>query len=129
MKKILIAEDEKPLANALSVKLASAGFEATLVYDGDSAVLAARGSRFDLIILDLLLPNKDGFKVLAELQKLKIATPVIVASNLNSDEDIERVKALGARDYFVKADTSLAEIVAKAERITNAGPVTGVPEI
>ena len=61
IKKILIAEDEKPMANALSLKLNSAGFETTLVYDGDSAISAAKSTSYDLILLDLVMPIKDGF--------------------------------------------------------------------
>lgn len=115
-KKILIAEDEKPMANALSLKLRSVGFETTLVYDGESAISAVREFSFDLIILDLVMPKKDGFFVLAELKKLKITTSVIVSSNLSQDEDIKRAKELGARDYFIKSDTTLAEIVEKVKQ-------------
>lgn len=115
-KKILIVEDEKPMANALVLKLTSAGFETVLVYDGKAAISILRESSFDLIILDLVLPKKDGFFVLAELKKLKIATPVIVSSNLSQEEDIKRVKELGARDYFIKSDTTLAEIVEKIKQ-------------
>lgn len=114
-KRILIAEDEKPMVNALSLKLHSAGFETTLVYDGESAVSAVQASPFDLILLDLVMPKKDGFFVLAELKKLKIATPVIVSSNLSQEEDIKRARELGARDYFIKSDTTLAEIVEKVK--------------
>lgn len=115
-KKILIAEDEKPMANALGLKLRSVGFETTLVYDGESAISAARESPFDLILLDLVMPKKDGFYVLEELKKLKIATPVIVSSNLSQDEDIKRARELGARDYFIKSDTTLAQIVEKVKQ-------------
>ena len=115
-KKILIAEDEKPMANALGLKLRSVGFETTLVYDGESAISAARESPFDLILLDLVMPKKDGFYVLEELKKLKITTPVIVSSNLSQEEDIKRARELGARDYFIKSDTTLAQIVEKVKQ-------------
>lgn len=116
LKKILIAEDEKPMANALSLKLRSAGFETTLVYDGESAISALRESPFDLILLDLVMPKKDGFFVLAELKKLNIAVPVIVSSNLSQEEDIKRARELGARDYFIKSDTSLSQVVEKVKQ-------------
>lgn len=115
-KKILIVEDEKPIANALVLKLCSAGFETVLVYDGKAAISTLRESSFDLIILDLVLPQKDGFFVLAELKKQKNSTPVIVSSNLSQEEDIKRAKELGARDYFIKSDTSLAEVVEKVKQ-------------
>ena len=116
-KRILIAEDEKPMANALGLKLTSVGFEISLVYDGEAAVEAAKKSPFDLIILDLVMPVKDGFYVLEELKRLKIATKVIVSSNLSQEEDIKRAKELGASDYFIKSDTTLAEIVEKVKGI------------
>ncbi len=115
-KKILIAEDEKPMANALGLKLSSAGYETTLVYDGEAAMAAVKDSSFDLILLDLVMPKKDGFFVLAELKKLRITAPVIVSSNLSQEEDIKRAKNLGAADYFIKSDTTLAEIVEKVKR-------------
>lgn len=115
-KKILIIEDEKPMANALSLKLRSAGFETVLVYDGETAISTLQQSPFDLIILDLILPKKDGFFILGELKKLKIAAPVIVSSNLSQNEDIKRSIELGARDYFIKSDTTLAEVVEKVKQ-------------
>ena len=114
-KRILIAEDEKPMANALSLKLRSVGFETSLAYDGESALAALKEGQFDLILLDLVMPKKDGFFVLTELKKLKITTPVIVSSNLSQEEDIKRARELGARDYFIKSDTTLAQIVDKVK--------------
>lgn len=116
-KKILIAEDEKPMANALVLKLRSVGFDTTLVYDGESAVTTIQRYQFDLIILDLIMPRKDGFFVLEELKKLKITTPVIVSSNLSQSEDVKRAKELGARSYFIKSDTPLAEIVKQVKSV------------
>lgn len=116
-KKILIIEDEKPMANALVLKLNSAGFETILVHDGKTALSVLRESSFDLIILDLVLPQKDGFFVLEELKKMKIATPVVISSNLSQEEDIRRARELGARDYFVKSETTLADVV---ERVKHA---------
>lgn len=123
-KKILIVEDEKPMANALVLKLRSVGFETMLVYDGESAVNAAKASPFSLIILDLVLPKKDGFFVLGELKRLKITTPVIISSNLSQDEDVKRAKVLGAIGYFIKSDTTLAEIVDKIKRAIGTTPNT-----
>lgn len=117
MKKILIVEDEKPMANALVSKLSSVGFETVLVHDGAIAVSTLQESKFDLIILDLVLPGKNGFTILAELKKLEVTTPVIISSNLTNEEDIRRAKELGARDYFIKSDTTLAEIVEKVKQV------------
>lgn len=116
MKKILIAEDEKPLARVLSLKLNSAGYETTIVFDGEEALAVLAKQSFDLIILDLVMPKVDGFNVLSELYKTGNKTPVIVASNLSQNEDTEKAKKLGAVDYFVKSDVSLVEIVDKVKQ-------------
>lgn len=115
-KKILIVEDEKPLGNALVLKLNFAGFETVLVHDGNTAISTLARSHFDLILLDLLLPEKNGFTVLEELKKLKINIPIIISSNLSQPEDIRRAEELGARDYFVKSNITLADIVEKVKQ-------------
>jgi DNA-binding response OmpR family regulator len=116
-KKILIAEDERPMARALVLKLQSSGFEATAVHDGSAVLDAATKANYDLILLDLVMPKLDGFGVLEELKKKKINTPVIITSNLSQKEDEQKARALGAVDYLIKSDTSLAKIV---ERIKQA---------
>lgn len=116
-KKILIIEDEKPMANAISLKLGSAGFETQVVYDGEASIPALRESKYDLIILDLVMPKKDGFYVLTELKKLNITTPVVVISNLGQEEDLKRAKDLGARGYFIKSNTTLATIVEHVKKM------------
>ncbi len=116
MKKILIVEDEKPLARVMSLKLNSAGYQTMAVFDGVEALAILAKDSFDLIILDLVMPKKDGHFVLAELKRLNIKTPVIVASNLGQQEDIDKVKQLGAIDYFVKSDITLVEMVNKVQQ-------------
>lgn len=116
-KKILIAEDEKPMANALDLKLQSAGYETHVVYDGEAAVTAIKESKYDLLILDLIMPIKDGFYVLKELKNLNIKIPVIVASNLGQEEDKKRAKDLGAHYYFIKSDTTLTAIIEQVKSV------------
>ncbi len=116
MKKILIVEDEKPLARVLSLKLNSAGYQTVVAFDGEQALTALQKDKFDLIILDLLMSGKDGFWVLAELQKIGNKTPVVVSSNLSQKEDVDKAKALGAVDYFVKSDITLVDVVAKVKQ-------------
>ncbi|MCA9364670.1 MAG: response regulator [Candidatus Moranbacteria bacterium] len=113
-KKILIAEDETPMANALRLKLEHSGYEVSIAGDGEEAVRLLSDGHFDLALLDLVMPKKDGFSVLAFLQESKeITTPAIVASNLGQTEDRGRAESLGAIDYFVKSDISLADILDK----------------
>lgn len=111
-----MAEDEKPMANALGLKLESQGYSPTIVYNGESAIEEAKKGSYDLIILDLVMPVKDGFYVLSKLKELKVRTPVIVSSNLSQEEDIKRAMELGAKDYFVKSDTTLVQIVEKIKK-------------
>lgn len=110
-KKVLVAEDEKPLAKALNLKLTKMGFLVSGVFNGSDAIKALQKESFDFILLDLIMPEKDGFKVLSELQAKKNNTPVAVLSNLGQEEDIKRAKSLGALAYFVKADTPIQNIV------------------
>lgn len=110
-KKILIVEDEKPLARALELKLNHSGFETKLASDGEEALSILEDEKFNLIILDLILPKMDGFEILSKLKERKNNIPVIVASNLSQLEDQKRAKELGVIDYFVKSDVSLVEIV------------------
>ncbi len=119
MKKILIAEDDKFLANAYRVKLEKAGFELKIAADGVEAVEILKTFVPDAIMLDLVMPNKDGFATLEEIKKdprlQKI--PVLVASNLGQKEDIERAKKLGAGDYVVKSDLSMSDLVSKVNSL------------
>ncbi len=116
MKKVLIVEDEKPLARVMSLKLSSVGYQTTAVFSGEEAIATLTKASFDLIILDLLMPKGDGFYVLSEVKKQGIKTPIIVSSNLSQNEDIKKAKKLGAVDYFIKSDVTLVEMVNKVKR-------------
>lgn len=110
-KKVLIAEDEKPMARAMELKLQHEGFGTHVVFDGEGALEALMHGGYDVAILDLMMPKKDGFEVLQTLKQMQIKTPIIVASNLSQQEDIRRAKDLGAKDYFIKSDTPIATII------------------
>ena len=114
-KVILIVEDDEILLRALYMQFKGAGYTLAAAEDGEVAMEIAQRIHPDLILLDLLLPKKDGFEVLHDLKsdpKLK-DIPVIVLSNLGSQDDIEKTQKLGAVDYFVKADTDLVELETK----------------
>ena len=119
MKKILIAEDDKFLANAYRVKIAKAGFDVRIASDGVEAMELVKSFLPDLVILDLVMPKKDGFSVLADLKNdpnySKI--PVIVASNLGQGEDVEKARKLGSNDYVVKTDLSLTKLIEQIRKI------------
>jgi DNA-binding response OmpR family regulator len=114
-KKILIVEDERPLAHALELKLTREGFECHSAFSGQEGVTESVSGKYDLILLDIIMPEVDGFMLLQELQAKHIKTPVIIVSNLGQQEDVEKAKALGAKEYFVKANSPLTDIVKKVK--------------
>lgn len=116
-KKILIAEDEKPMARALELKFNNSGFEAKAVYDGEEALAEIKKEKYDLLLLDLMMPKMDGFGVMEALKNSGNKMPVIVSTNLSQAGDIERAKQLGAVDYFVKSDTPILEVIKLVKKI------------
>jgi DNA-binding response OmpR family regulator len=112
-KKIIIAEDEAFLSKVMSSKLKKEGFEVLVCIDGEACIEAIKKEKPDLVLLDLLMPKKDGFEVLEEI-RADVATKnvkVIITSNLGQESDIEKGKKLGVLEYIVKANSSIHEIV------------------
>ncbi|MEI7719742.1 MAG: response regulator [bacterium] len=122
-------DDEKALANVLNLKLTNAGFETTVVYNGEDALTLLKAGSYDLALIDIMMPKRDGFSVLEELKKQGVATPVFALSNLGQEEDVAHVKALGAKEYIMKTDVSPADILGKVTAFlgmpaqTNATPL------
>ena len=110
-KRVLIAEDEKPLARALSLKLQNAGIECDVVYDGDAVKEKVLAGGYSMILMDLMMPRHDGFSILEGMKERKDSTPVVIMSNLSQDSDRNRAALSGASHYFVKSDSKLADIV------------------
>ncbi len=110
-KKILIIEDEKPLAHALDLKLSHEGFDVVSTGSGEEALILLSKDHFDLILTDLIIPGVDGFKVLETIQEKKMKVPVIVMTNLNQEEDRKRASDLGAVEFFVKSNSPISLIV------------------
>ncbi|MFA6548010.1 MAG: response regulator [Candidatus Magasanikbacteria bacterium] len=111
LKKILIVEDEKPMAHALELKLSHSGFETVIASDGEAALENLKKQKFDLVLLDLMIPKLDGFGVMKAMKENKDKTPVIVSSNLGQEDDAQKAKSMGAKWYFVKSDTPINKIV------------------
>lgn len=101
------------MAHALELKLTHEGFEAKAVFNGEDGVELLLKETFALILLDLIMPKMDGFKVLEALKEKKIQTPVMILSNLSQEDDERRAKALGAKEFFIKSNTPIATIVEK----------------
>ena len=111
VKKILIVVDEKPMAKALELKLKNTKITARAVFNGEEAVEALKKEKFDLVILDLVMPKMDGFTFLEKVNDKKNKMPIIVVSNLSQEEDVKRAKELGAIKYFVKSETPIIDII------------------
>jgi len=117
--KVLIVEDEDVLSLVLEEKFQNEGYETMIARDGEEAQPKAGKFKPDAILLDLILPKKGGMEVLEGLKadsELKLI-PVIVLSNLETDETIKKALSLGAVDYFVKTQHPIAEIVEKVNSL------------
>jgi len=110
-KKILIVEDEKPLAHALELKMTHEGYETTVASTGKMGLDEASTGKYDLILLDLILPEVDGFTILESLKQKKIKPVIVVLSNLGQDEDRKKAEEFGVKNYLVKSNVPLADIV------------------
>jgi len=116
-KRVLIVEDERPLAHALQLKLQHEGYEAVIATNGKDCLALINKQKFDVVLLDMMMPVMDGFQVLQELRTHPVKPVVFVLSNLSQREDESRVLEAGAKKYFIKADTPLSVIV---EEVKNA---------
>ena len=121
MAKILIVEDDSNLRKMLVSEFSKKNMEVLEAADGEEAITKIVDNKPDIILLDLLLPKVDGFKVLERLRQYpepKIASiHVVVLSNLWSDKDILQAKALKIDHYFVKANSKIEEVVQKVASI------------
>lgn len=118
MKNILFIEDESALQRTIGDILKSKDYKVTKALDGESGLRSAKEERPDLILLDLILPRMDGFKVLKGLKASEETKdiPVIILTNLEETEDIQKALELGATTYLVKSSYTLEEVVNKIEK-------------
>jgi len=110
---ILVAEDDAFYGNVFKTKLAKEGFDVIVTENGKKALEVAKERIPNLMLLDLVMPEMDGFETLQTLkadEKLK-GIPVIVLSNLGQDSDVDKAKKLGAKDYFVKSNVSIQKVI------------------
>lgn len=118
-KKILIIEDEVAIADAMKIGLNESGYDARTAYDGEDGLSQAKTFVPDLILLDLMLPKKDGMTVLKDLRAdgLTENIPVMILSQLSDTAKISEGVALGVVGYLVKVDYSLSEVIAKVKGV------------
>lgn len=123
MKTILFIEDESALQKTFGEVLTKEGYEMVSALDGEVGLRLANppagGKKPDLILLDLILPKINGFEVLKELKSDSGTKeiPVIVLTNLEGIEDVDKAIELGATTYLVKAQYSLEEVVEKIKKV------------
>lgn len=115
MPKILIIEDDKFLANMYVEKLTNDGFTALSTISGKKGITLAKTEKPDLILLDILLPDLDGYQVLKKIKEDKdcASIPVIMLTNLSENDQINQAIDLGAVDYLIKAHFMPSEVVQK----------------
>ncbi len=117
-KKILLVEDDKMISSMYKTKLEQEGYLVILAENGAAAIDLAFAEKPDLILLDIILPQVDGFSVLRQLrasESMKKA-PIIMLTNLGTDEDKEKGKKYGATDYLVKARLTPSQIGEKIKK-------------
>lgn len=118
---ILAIEDDKFIVNAYKIAFENEGFETKIAKSGKEAISILKSYSPNIIVLDLLMPEEDGFSVLKKLQKNKkwAKIPVLIASNLDDPQHIEKAKKLGVGEYVVKSGISLVDLVNRIKEIRN----------
>lgn len=119
MAKVLLVEDDMFIAEIYSRSLKKAGFEVDTAATGTQAVERIAVGKPDMVLLDIMLPDFDGFEVLQRVNKeqLQVRCPIIVVSNLSDDESIARATSLGVDDYMVKSNITPQDIVSRVKAI------------
>lgn len=112
-KKILVVEDDSMISSMYKTKLTQEGFEVFIAENGAQGLDMAIQEHPDLILLDVILPQLDGFAVLQELKSAKASTkdiPVIMLTNLSTEEDKDKGAKFGAEEYLVKASLTPTQV-------------------
>ena len=119
--RILIIEDEKKTAAFLAKGLLEAGFGVDLARDGEAGLEQARASKFDLLIVDIMLPHKNGWEVVGELRRDGVRTPILFLTARDSVRDRVKGLELGADDYLVKP-FAFSELLARVRSVLRRAP-------
>ena len=113
IRKVLMIEDDIFLRKIYRDKLERSGFGFIEAINGEEGINKVNSEQPDIVLLDIILPKKNGFDVLRDIKNEQITAgiPVVILSNLGQEVDIKRGMALGANDYFVKTEVTLEEVV------------------
>ena len=117
--KVLIIEDEEILVNMYTARFKNEGFEVYQASNGKDGLNQAKTIKPNIILLDIIMPEMDGFMVLKDLKSNTETQniPIIMLTNLGQDGDIEKGKQLGAKDYLVKANLTPMQVVKRVQEI------------
>lgn len=123
--KILVVEDEEILLTALQEELRQSGYQTEGAVDGEDGLVKVKSFQPALVLLDLVMPKMDGMTVLKKLKENPETKdlPVVILTNLSDYERISEALSLGAKDYLVKANYSLADLLEKVKTVLSRGPV------
>jgi len=118
-KKILIVEDDPIFQKTLQEFLRSEGFDVASAVDGEEGIRMAKEKNPDLILLDIILPKKDGYDVIKEVKNQEATKniPIILLTNLGGVHDVEKALELGATTYLVKSDYKMEEVSKKIKEL------------
>lgn len=127
--KILLVEDDEELGQAYVTRLQAEGMEVNWTKNGEEALAETVRFKPDVLLLDIMMPRISGFDVLDILKNTPETrdTKIVVLSALSSPEDIEKARMLGANDYLVKAQVTVADVVETIRRHTGAPAVAAAP--
>jgi len=118
--KILLVEDDKGVSRFIKKGLREAGYVVDDAFDGEKGLQLALSKSYDIIVLDILLPEMNGYEVLKNIRKKKVMTPVVFLTAKGEKEDIVEGLALGADDYLVKP-FSFTELLARIKAVLRRG--------
>src|SRR5213082_2801059 len=127
MAKVLIVEDDEVIGQGMARHLAAAGFDPLWVTKGEQGLARLRYERPDVLVLDLMLPQRDGWSVIEFARANGIGTPIIVVSARGTEHDRVHALEIGADDYLVKP-FSMKELVARVQAAARRGVSTPEPE-
>lgn len=120
--KILIVEDDEPLSDVLQERFENEGFRVIVAKNGVDGLLLALDEKPAIILLDIVMPKLGGLDMLKQLREYEAGKniPVIILTNLSDSKEVHEALANGVRDYMVKADWAIADVVESVRKLLTA---------
>lgn len=117
-KKILIIEDEEIICSLLRGKLVNEGYDVRVAKDGEDGLRAMLEDKPDLVLLDIIMPKKDGFEVMAEMKNNKNLhnIPIVIISNSGQPVELNKARDLGAKDWLIKTEFDPIDVLEKVKK-------------